>query len=1177
MYSTKGSPPHTPPRMRALCLCLALSVLSVSPAAVAQTKPATRPSTTVDVSSSLPTADAIQGHVKRLEQAKGLDEPVRAGAMQSYKEALAQLQIAESWRRKSEAFETAAKEAPAKVVIVKKELEAAATQPAATAPATADLAELERLLGKARADLEAAKKTAADLESEPTRRSQRRVDMTKLAAAAQQKLGEVEKAVTKIPKDRHPELAGAQRALLQAQKQALRQENDAYQKELAGYDAERDLLMAQADFSAGQVSRGEKYFKALQSAVDRKRTEEAARAAREADAAAAAAARAHPALREVAEESARLANQRSSPDGAAAKIPQVTQRLEAVKATLVTLQQNFESLMEKEKAIGRTSTFGVLLRKQRAELPDVRDYQSRMKARQAEIAAVQLRLIELQERRTQLSDVGAAFQEIVAKVDATVASAQRERITAAARELLKARRKNLDELIKDYDTYFGKLVELDLQARALIAKAELISRYVGERVLWIRSAPVLGLSDLSAAGEAGEWVLGPRTWMQTGTALWADARSSPALAGAGVLAFLVLVGFRRRCVRKLALTGEGASERAADAFGPTLLAVALTAVLAATLPAIVWFLAWRLSSSPDATDATRAVSAGLSSVAAVLLTFGTLRQICRRHGLAEAHFRVPPKTIRPLRRWLLPLTIILTATTFLIYAVEWQGNETWKNALGRAALIVGLLTVAVFAQRLLRPSGGLLAGGRGGPTTSWLYRLRLLWYVLAIAGPVLLALLAVLGYYYTALHLTGGLAMTFWLVMGLTILGALVRRWLAVAFRTLAVRRSRLRRARIEAADSADADAPPASPVGSDDELGPRLDQVNRQNQRLVRTVGAIALILGAWGIWADSLPALAALKRVELWTHTAKVTAQVATPDGKTLQQAIDKVVPVTLADVGLAVLVVVLTVAAVRNIPGLLEVAVLQRIRMDSGARYATTAILRYSLGVVGVVLAFKMIGVGWSSVQWLVAAMTVGLGFGLQEIFANFVSGLIILFERPIRVGDTVTVGETAGTVTRIRIRATTITDWDRKELIVPNKEFVTGRLVNWSLSDRVLRVILRVGLAYGSDTELAERILHQKAREHALVLPDPAPVVLFSTFGDNSLNFELRVYIGGIEHYVKVWHDLNMAIDKAFRKAGITIAFPQRDMHLNTLEPLEIRVLPADEARKPPTDKARGDTD
>ena len=655
---------------------LALSFVSLAAAAAAQTKPATRPAGSVDVSSSLPTADAIQGHVKRLEQAKGLDEPVRAGAVQSYKEALAQLQIAESLRRKAEVFETAAKEAPAKAAITKREQAAAASQPTTLAPAAADLAELERLLGKARTDLAAAEKTAADLESEPKRRSQQRLDMTKLAATAQQKLGEVEKAVAEIPKDRHPELAGAQRALLQAQREALRQEIDTYQKELASYDAERDLLTARTDLAVGSASRAQKYVKDLQSAVDRRRKEEADRAARDAEAAAAAAARAHPALREVAEESAQLANQRSGPAGPAARIPQVTRRLDEVKATLAGLRQDFKGLVEKEKAIGRTSTFGVLLRKHRAELPAVRDYRGRMKARQADIAAAQLRLIELQERRTQLSDAGAALQGILARADVSAPSAQRERIATVAKELLEARRKNLDELVKDYDTYFGKLIELDLQARALVDETEEIARYVGERVLWIRSAPVLGLSDVQPALQAGQWVAGPKTWVAAGKALWADARNSPALVGAALLAMIALLVFRRRCVRALRQTGKAASRSMAEGFTPTLLAVALTVVLAATVLAIVWFVAWRLSSSPGATDATRAVSAGLLCVAAVVLTFGTLRQICRRNGLAEAHFRVSPETLAPLRRSLLVLTIILSVMGFLIYAVEWQSNET---------------------------------------------------------------------------------------------------------------------------------------------------------------------------------------------------------------------------------------------------------------------------------------------------------------------------------------------------------------------------------------------------------------------------------------------------------------------------------------------------------------------
>ena len=220
------------------------------------------------------------------------------------------------------------------------------------------------------------------------------------------------------------------------------------------------------------------------------------------------------------------------------------------------------------------------------------------------------------------------------------------------------------------------------------------------------------------------------------------------------------------------------------------------------------------------------------------------------------------------------------------------------------------------------------------------------------------------------------------------------------------------------------------------------------------------------------------------------------------------------------------------------------------DSFGLFAVAAILRYIIVIVGIVLAFGAVGVQWSQVQWLAAAVTVGLGFGLQEIFANFVAGLILLFERPIRIGDTVTVGDISGTVSRIQIRATTIMGWNRKELIIPNKEFVTGKVINWTLSDSVLRLVVPVGVAYGSDTGSVQALLREVARQHPLVLKKPEPVVLFGEFGESALNFELRVFIGDIDHLVGVRHDLHLAIDAAFRKAGIEIAFPQRDIHIRT---------------------------
>lgn len=139
-----------------------------------------------------------------------------------------------------------------------------------------------------------------------------------------------------------------------------------------------------------------------------------------------------------------------------------------------------------------------------------------------------------------------------------------------------------------------------------------------------------------------------------------------------------------------------------------------------------------------------------------------------------------------------------------------------------------------------------------------------------------------------------------------------------------------------------------------------------------------------------------------------------------------------------------------------------------------------------------------------------------------------------------------------MTRIRIRATTITDWDRKELVIPNKEFITGQVVNWTLSDAMVRLTIPVGIAYGSDTDLAEQLLYRVAREESKVLDEPEPYVLFMGFGSSSLDFELRAYVANVEYRLQTRHLLNKAIDQAFRQAGVEIAFPQHDLHIRTID-------------------------
>jgi potassium efflux system protein len=155
--------------------------------------------------------------------------------------------------------------------------------------------------------------------------------------------------------------------------------------------------------------------------------------------------------------------------------------------------------------------------------------------------------------------------------------------------------------------------------------------------------------------------------------------------------------------------------------------------------------------------------------------------------------------------------------------------------------------------------------------------------------------------------------------------------------------------------------------------------------------------------------------------------------------------------------------------------------------------------------------------------------------------------------------VTVGDTSGVVTKIRIRSTTIRNWDQKELLVPNKEFITGRLLNWTLSDQVARIVVSVGIAYGSDVQLALKILREVADENERVMSDPEPLVIFEQFGDSALLLVLRCYIDSIDYRLQTQSELNLAIDRKFGEAGIVIAFPQRDLHLDTAKPLEVRIL------------------
>ena len=251
-------------------------------------------------------------------------------------------------------------------------------------------------------------------------------------------------------------------------------------------------------------------------------------------------------------------------------------------------------------------------------------------------------------------------------------------------------------------------------------------------------------------------------------------------------------------------------------------------------------------------------------------------------------------------------------------------------------------------------------------------------------------------------------------------------------------------------------------------------------------------------------------------------------------------------------AVLVFALLLTLSRWFTNKLNNTWLQKTRMDRGAREALVTFSRYTVIALAVLFALSLAGIEFSNLAIVAGALSVGIGFGLQNVVNNFVSGLILLFERPVRTGDWIVVGTTQGTVKRISIRSTTVQTFDRADVIVPNSELISGQVTNWTLDTPWGRVCVPVGVAYGSDTAKVKEILLNIGKTHPLVVQNnpywPDPIVLFLAFGASSLDFELRVIVRNISEKMQVISDLNFAIDQAFRDNGIEIPFPQQDVYL-----------------------------
>jgi small-conductance mechanosensitive channel len=275
----------------------------------------------------------------------------------------------------------------------------------------------------------------------------------------------------------------------------------------------------------------------------------------------------------------------------------------------------------------------------------------------------------------------------------------------------------------------------------------------------------------------------------------------------------------------------------------------------------------------------------------------------------------------------------------------------------------------------------------------------------------------------------------------------------------------------------------------------------------------------------------------------------------------------PITVRKIATGLILLLIGLYLSRRISRFFGHRMLPRLGMNNGVATAVQTISFYSLITMFGFVALELANVPITVFAFLGGAVAIGVGFGSQNILNNFISGLILLAEQPIRVGDLVEVNGLYGTVEKIGARSTRVKTGSNLEMIVPNSKFLEDNVTNWTLSDTRMRTCVTVGVAYGSRTDLVEELLRKVVLDSPHTLHEPEPIVLFKEFGDNALNFEVHFWIQmrTIMQSQRIESDLRFAIDRLFREADITIAFPQRDIHFHTERPIEVSLRQATEAR------------
>ena len=511
-----------------------------------------------------------------------------------------------------------------------------------------------------------------------------------------------------------------------------------------------------------------------------------------------------------------------------------------------------------------------------------------------------------------------------------------------------------------------------------------------------------------------------------------------------------------------------------------------------------------------------------------LMCFLYMRQIMEPNSLMQRHFSMAPSIIKQNRMLVDQIWYVSIPMLTIANMREVEPNKISGDVIGYILMLLGFLYLTFFAivtvKRMLTQ-----------------YTPTMTFWALSIVGiltPLTIVIMLGLGYYYTVIQLLNRVAITLYIGFAYLIISNTLRRELYVAEIKI------LRKIRQKVILNQDNDQQAHSNTNANS-FGARFESFRLElvNNRAFKLFNAILLTISVYFMylqWNDLAGVLTYLDKIYLWQNVNVV-------DGKTITSSL------SFGDILLAIVIVIVAVVLNHNLPMLIERLFMLRSGVAAkSTSYTIKLITSYVITGLGIIFAAGALGISWDNLQWLVAALSVGLGFGLQEIFANFVSGLIILFERQIRVGDIVTISNLSGTVNKIRIRATTIVSFDNKEVVIPNRQFITTALTNWSLSNTVTKIEFAIGIAYDADPNKAKDILRGIIRRCRDLNREKKPVVFIKSLDASAVTIMCEVFVNEIGKRKAVYDYLSTETLRLFKDHNIEIPFDQLDVTIRNLD-------------------------